>query len=275
VRDETTLQFKTAADSPLSETGCRRASPPLILMCGARALYLGPAVGMPAHRNAVAVLAVALEQPLRIAHDARDRSLGFERCRTALIEPNRLHLIDNAGAPCAFLYLDSLSRDLQSLRRACKRHSSGVHFDLEGELRLIHALARMEHDAGSWATMAAALPALASRQACDARIEAAVRSVLGNPSAPGGATALARELGLSASRFLHLFSQTTGLPFRRFRLWARMRAALVCALRGAPLTAAAHEAGFSSSAHFSTSFKVMFGMTPSQLIAAKPRLVES
>jgi AraC-like DNA-binding protein len=62
-----------------------------------------------------------------------------------------------------------------------------------------------------------------------------------------------------------LFKEETGVPYRRYRLWTRMGAALKALRSGRSLTHAAHEAGFSSSAHFSTAFAEMFGLPPSRV----------
>jgi len=71
---------------------------------------------------------------------------------------------------------------------------------------------------------------------------------------------------LSVSHFLHLFSDEIGVPFRRFRIWNRLRAASGMALRGANLTDAAIGAGFSDSAHFSRLHRETFGVTPSYIL---------
>jgi len=77
---------------------------------------------------------------------------------------------------------------------------------------------------------------------------------------------LARLLNLSESRFLHLFSEQTGLPMRRYILWRRIIKSIEGVTRGgANLTSAAHMGGFSDSAHFSRVFRQTFGLAPSQL----------
>ena len=71
--------------------------------------------------------------------------------------------------------------------------------------------------------------------------------------------------GLSAGRLSHLFVEQTGLPFRTYLLWLRLTRAVACAAAGASLTEAAHEAGFADSAHFSRTFRRMFGVAPANL----------
>ena len=71
--------------------------------------------------------------------------------------------------------------------------------------------------------------------------------------------------GLSASRLRHLFVEQTGLPFKTYLLWLRLTRAVDVIAGGASLTQAAHEAGFSDSAHFSRTFRRMFGVPPAAL----------
>lgn len=71
--------------------------------------------------------------------------------------------------------------------------------------------------------------------------------------------------GVSASRLSHLFVQQTGLPFRTYLLWLRLTRAVEAVVAGCSLTEAAHQAGFADSAHFSRTFRRMFGIAPAQL----------
>src|SRR5260370_23294208 len=87
-----------------------------------------------------------------------------------------------------------------------------------------------------------------------------------NPADLTPLTQLVRPDGLSVSRFLHLFSDEIGVPFRRFRIWNRLRAASSMALRRDNLTDAAISAGFSDSAHFSRLHHETFGVTPSYML---------
>jgi AraC-like DNA-binding protein len=62
-----------------------------------------------------------------------------------------------------------------------------------------------------------------------------------------------------------LFVEQTGLPFRTYLLWLRLMRGLEAFASGASLTDAALDAGFADSAHFSRTFRRMFGTTAAAL----------
>lgn len=70
---------------------------------------------------------------------------------------------------------------------------------------------------------------------------------------------------LSAGRLRHLFVEQTGLPFKTYVLWLRLKRAVQAFANGQSLTQAAHDAGFSDSAHLSRTFRRMFGIAPASL----------
>lgn len=233
---------------------------------GARALYLGPALNLSPHRNAVAVLALALTGSFRLARDAENLGQGYEAHRSALIAPGALHHLIAEG-PMAFLYLDAASRDLQNIRACCRRPGHGADFDLEGEMALAARLSGVARGAVSWADARAELDALLrpQRAAVDRRVRQALARMHAAPAARPSLSELAATAGLSTSRFIHLFKAATGVPLRRYKVWLAVGAAMRELSGGANLTQAALGAGFSSSAHFSSAFRDMFGMEPSRL----------
>lgn len=79
---------------------------------------------------------------------------------------------------------------------------------------------------------------------------------------------------LSASRFTHLFKDQTGMSFRSYLLWLKLRAAIELLSKKHNLTYAAHEAGFTDSAHFSRIFSRTFGFAPSFLKFTKIECVD-
>lgn len=256
---------------------------PRLWFDGARAAFLGPGFGLPAHRNATAFVAFALDGDLGVAIDPDDPAAGWRRARSVWLDPGTRQRLDTRAGRFAFVYLDPARDDLAPVRGAFT-HPAGPcalgHRDEATVLARWQALLRegREATAGGWPDALAAIgmtSAPASRR--DAAIAAAIARLRDGDAwdEPGAASAAAQaaRTGLSRSRFLHRFRVETAVPWRRYRLWVRMQRAVVLALGGATLTEAAHGAGFSSSAHFSAAFRIWFGLTPTQLIASRPVLV--
>lgn len=101
--------------------------------------------------------------------------------------------------------------------------------------------------------------------AIDARIARVLDRLTVDPDAAQDASWAAGVACLSPSRFSHLFVEEIGLPFRTYLLWRRLTVAVDNMAAGAPLTEAAHAAGFADSAHFSRTFLRMFGLPASLL----------
>lgn len=76
------------------------------------------------------------------------------------------------------------------------------------------------------------------------------------------ASDLAESVGLSSSRFLHLFKEQTGVSFRKFRVWRRARTFLMHANHDNSLTDVALSLGYPDSSHFSHSIRKTYGLKP-------------
>jgi AraC-like DNA-binding protein len=236
---------------------------------GPRVLYLGPAFGLTPHRNATAVLAVALDGELEVASDPAAPAGIYRSARSVLIPPNTLHHLRIEGGRVAFLYVDPLSRDLVALKARMQDATPRAAFNLANETAVIDTLAGLAEGritARGGQQVLGQLLGLGKGAEADLRIVAALRRMREEPHKSHSLTELGECAGLSSSRFLHLFKAETGVPLRRYRLWNRMAAAVAAFRSGASLTDAAYAAGFASSAHFSTAFRDMFGMMPSQLL---------
>jgi len=70
---------------------------------------------------------------------------------------------------------------------------------------------------------------------------------------------------LSESRLRHLFVAETGVAFRPFVLWARVKRAVELGFAGASWTDAAMGANFADQAHLTRTCRRMFGLVPSAL----------
>jgi AraC-like DNA-binding protein len=225
---------------------------PRIWVGPARALYVGPGLDLAPHLNVATTIAVSLREPFEWRTWAK--SGGWSPWRSALISviPSQtLHHLKSPG-PMAFLYLDPLTDRRHTLSRA--------------ELLLGHERLRL---AGPRIGLDEAFAAfgLTPHRPRDARIARVVREMERRPDAFGRLQDAAALACLSPSRFRARFDAELGLPFRRYRLWRRMAAVMRTVAAGGRLTEAAHAAGFASSAHLSSTFKRMFGLTATDLMS--------
>jgi AraC-like DNA-binding protein len=259
--------------SPSSNWGFRvSVSPIRMVSWGARVLYLGPSFELSAHRNVVGVLCVCLDQQMEVFTGAGLLRGEGILCRSAYIEPGTRHRIDFAPGRIACLYVDRESDDPARIQSQMRQAGAGVwtdHAGLDGMVEALKDLAegRLPREQRR-ATLAQAYGLADAGEGCgDERVSRAIRMILDDPAQPHRASVLARKVGLSESRFRHAFREAAGVTLKRFRVWARVGAAMKAVHQGANLTVAAHEAGFSSSAHFSSAYRAMFGMTPSAFVA--------
>lgn len=224
-----------------------------------RALYIGelPATGW--HRHAAPVLLVGLSGRFAV-HLAHRRS---EHCRSALIDMGVEHVFDPCGERVALLYLEPDAPEALRLRDAFRRHGR-VIFDpampaaTRGCERALQdfdfdTLLRLPYHEGSARTL-------------DERVQRSLQPLRGPRLAPARRGEMADHIGLSPSRFNHLFREQMGVSFRDYRVWSQVRTAMLNFRPDGSLTEAALDGAFSDSAHFSRVFRETFGMTPSSVL---------
>jgi AraC family transcriptional regulator len=248
-------------------------APEFLLIVGAdRLLYRGPPVDGAAHRHHAIQLAVSLGEPLRL----RSASQPELCAEAALIEADTPHQLLGGAPQLALLYLEPESISAAALRTARALAAQPLQVQQPSE-RLREQLLGFQPEADFPALCASWLGELGLTEAArptrlDARVEQVIAHLRQHLAQRHSAAALGRRVALSPHRLMHLFRATTGLPLRRYTLWLRLRAALAAALRGASLTEAAQEAGFSDSAHLSRSFRAHFGLPPRFLFEHRDRL---
>lgn len=97
----------------------------------------------------------------------------------------------------------------------------------------------------------------------DWRISSAIEDIrLDGLESASLASDLAADIGLSSSRFLHLFKDQTGVSFRNYRMWRRARTFLMHANNASSLTDVALSLGYPDSSHFSRTIRKIYGLKP-------------
>ncbi|HYD81046.1 MAG TPA: AraC family transcriptional regulator [Paucimonas sp.] len=241
------------------------------LYLGARhALYVGGTTAG-RHRHHAVQISMALGRPFRMrAGDDAWREYGG-----AVIPPDAEHEFDSEGEPVANMFLDVESADYRAILHTAGNGGAEQPRAFDAAPDLLQAL-RLFHERGAAAGAApelcariveAALGVRLPRKSIDARVSKVLEMIGADPAAKIRTQCLADAVALSQSRLAHLFSEQVGVPLRRYRLWKAIREAIRLCMSGATLTDAAHAAGFADSAHFSNSFRDLFGLSPSLLLS--------
>jgi len=188
----------------------------------------------------------------------------------AIVAANEPHAFGARGQQVAQIFIEPESRDGRSLQR--RYGAAGVSALATDALASpLAALARAykEHveDTRLIACVRTLIAALvgtttAAAMAPDPRIERALERIRQNLGGTVTLAAVADAAHLSPDRFRHLFREETGVTLRPYILWLRLERSLAAYIAGHSLTEAAHAGGFSDSAHFSRTFKRMFGIAP-------------
>ncbi len=230
-----------------------------------RAAYLGPASDTTPHSHHALQASVGINGPVRM----RAPGQAWREFDAALVPPDVAHQLDASGCPVLLIYLEPESDEGRRWLRTTDREISAldcadaVRATLHEfpnrpstEINLREAMIRVLQSAG--------ISAL-SRSPSDARVGLAIRLLRDEASTFGSPSELAREVGLSPSRFRHLFREQVGISTQSYIVWLRLYRACKALARGASLSGAALEAGFADGAHFTRTFRRTFGLAPSQI----------
>lgn len=230
-----------------------------------RALFAGPLGHNARHRHSAPVYLAGLYGKFALRLDGEP----WRRCRCAVIPAGLAYEFDMKGAPLAVVYAEASAATGAALSRlVCQAENvAGARVGDAGEIALLREMYE-DRDSATWIARGLAdLIGFAGRggglvEPRMARVIEALHESYADLQYVG---TVAEAVGLSPSRFQHVFTKEVGVPFRRYRAWCRMRAAIRAVLGGGNLTAAAHAAGFSDQSHFARDFRRTFGApaTPS------------
>jgi AraC-like DNA-binding protein len=191
---------------------------------------------------------------------------GSEACGDLVVTmPNLRHTItsDYRSAICVTIEPESVPEG--ALQAFARRLMGPENRAIAGRLRAAYAalgkrqyaddLCNAEFDIMCFGQ---ALP----RRPLDPRVMCAIARIGKFCGEPVTAANCAAEVGLSSSRFLHLFKDETGISFRSFRAWKRARHLLHFANQDINLAHLAQDIGYPDSTHFSHSIRRFYGLKP-------------
>ncbi|NKY88616.1 helix-turn-helix domain-containing protein [Nocardia veterana] len=231
-----------------------------------QAAYFGPSFHLDTHSAAVHTLAVGIDASFAITLPGS----ATRRVRSVLVPARVRHRIESAGR-MLFFYLDAQSGSAAGVRAAMRDRSSSVLAEHRATAPLIDHLSGP--DAPNPAAIRRIILGGADVALVDYRVRRTMARLLADPGRAPTAAAAAEAVGLSESRFLHLFTAHAGTSYRRYRMWARLLRAGAAVAAGRDLTAAAADAGFASTSHFSDTFRAVFGLSATAVLARGTEIV--
>jgi AraC-like DNA-binding protein len=188
--------------------------------------------------------------------------------------PQRLAQPQRCRAPILVAWIEPQSEMGTRLSRAY--HSEQRHAVLDADLhraaaedRLTRALTERWGPEQMAPVEARLRGALTSRLASSSRVshpavDDAVAHITDNLHDSISARDIAREIGLSESRFRHIFTEQMGLPLRSYIRWQRVFGAPGLILNdGSTVTDAAAAMGFSDASHLTRVMKEFLALSPS------------
>ena len=210
-------------------------------------------IGVPrlaAHPNIVTAVLVGRTDPITLEHGGV-RVTGD----VLLVRPGIVHSVrvSERGADVIFLnglafpFEVPLAVVLKGRLEQLARRSLGGDAGATGELRTRLAFATLP------------LPP---------KIVEIVRAMQADPMRRVTQDELVRYLRMERTRALRCFKATTGLTFRRYKLWSALQHAAVSMAGRELVRTAAIDAGFADTSHLSRVFSSVFGLPPSVAIAA-------
>lgn len=241
----------------------------LLYLWPRRTLFIGTLTQPIGFSQAAASVIVSLGDPMELTMPGMAATRRF----TSLLLPaGRKVVIDTGGAAVAACYLDAPGQDYALLARSQPEGENGVYINIAEEAGLLDLYTALRQRPMT--------PELACRELerrinprgrpyepVDPRVEAVIRLIQANIAENTSVEELASAVNLSVSRLVQLFREHVGVPIRRYRQWHRLFVTVAGVERGETLTSAAIAAGFTDSAHFSHTFRMTLGMTPSDILA--------
>jgi AraC-like DNA-binding protein len=230
------------------------------------ALFLwGPGSWSDLHRHHCVQLVMALDGSIRFRQRPRQRWIT---CGAVLVRPDAWHEVNARDIDVLIAFVDAESELGSALAERGKSEVAPIPPPTIAEWR---------KQLGEPASLTAARVEPWVRRSLlrdrhsptiDYRVKRVLRSLPSRLAAEEAVSldAVAASVGLSPSRFMHLFTRSVGVPLRPYVLWLRLQCGARELALGKSVADAAHAAGFSDAAHFTRTFRRMLGATPRRVL---------
>ena len=210
------------------------------------------------HRHMAAHIIISVDGSMKV------QCAGAEYlCHGIFLPSGTSHAVDTRGNPVLVFLYDCTTDVAKQIREiAC--------IPEEACKEIARRYADMERDADNYPGFEQAVLSRlgisgAAAEVRDERIRSAMELIRAKATEKVTCQEVAAAVHLSQSRFSHLFRAEVGMTFAAYLIYQRIMYVYFRMLRGASITEAALEAGFSSSAHFADVNRRVFGISASTI----------
>ena len=228
----------------------------------------------------------SLGAPLRIALEDPGAGLAaaavpWQEAQLAVVPPWVPHRVACDERLICSITIEPETVDTSALPSWLRQHAGSVPIShpealpMLRRMQAVHARLRVQGHQLDWQTDCfdrALFGQPLTVRRMDARVVQVLQSMRDDPAQLTTAQDCATRVGLSFSRFLHLFKAEVGTPFRSLRTWKRARSLLHHVTRNTNLVHVALDTGYPDSTHFSHSIRQVYGLKPSELFAGSRQL---
>ncbi len=235
-----------------------------------RILLVGNALDNGDHSHHALQITLTLEdRPFIIRHIG-----GEDSTACSLIKPNYMHQIDVTDTWRLLILIDAETEAAKQIEERYLQENSIATPSLDDIDYCRQRMQHFAHEAQSVTETEAAINDVVARFAGsipeptekDPRVTKVIQAIHQARGGEVNAEQLAEVACLSRDRLSHLFKQEVGIPIKSYILWYKLCQTGFKVVRGMTVSDAAAEAGFADAAHYSRTFRKMFGMTPSQIL---------
>ena len=206
------------------------------------------------HRHMAAHILISPDGPIQVASDSTDFL-----CHGAVIPSGLPHRIDTFGQKILVFLYDCTTDTAKQIRHLQRIPEESCHTIVD-----LYTIFQQDGSPENYRSFESSVLKHLGLEAPttpvqDARIREAMAYIRSRASEQLTCKEVANAVCLSQGRFSHLFKAQVGMTFAAYLIYQRILSVYAGVLQGQSVTAAALDAGFSSSAHFADVNRRIFG----------------
>lgn len=225
-------------------------------------LYIGTSINTIPHKHHAVQIAIGINKGFKASVND-----NWMETRAIIIDKDQIHQFNGEDQWNILLLMEAEMPACKVIRSKWLKEKAFQELDFNEFKESVDLITNSKNDLSSidaknvYRSMILAMTEdMPEQDITDTRVIQAIHHIKQRNGNPITVSELAFAVTISPSRLMHLFKAQTGIPIRRYILFEKVKEAVELIAEGKSFTIAAHQAGFSDSAHLARTFKQMYGM---------------